>query len=113
MNVWIDQRTYVSFLEVKYSAQQPGSTDIQRPFSENFPEGLESSKADFLAKLLAVEKPSIESMGPVLNLTDYPDGSTMAVYHVNLASAHASIKVRSLLTWLALMSCTLYKRLQS
>ena len=94
VDVWIDQRTYVSFLDCKDSAQQSGATDVQKAFSAIFPEGLETSKAEFLAKLSAVEKPSLESMGQVLDLTDFPDGTTMAVYHVNLASAHASIKVR-------------------
>lgn len=93
VDMWIDQRTYVSFLDIKYSTQQPEATDIQKAFSANFPEGLENSKAEFLKKLSKVEVPSLESLGPVLYLTDYPDGSTMAVYHVNLASAHASIKV--------------------
>ena len=95
VDVWIDQRTYVAFLDVKHSAQQPGATDIQKALSEHFAEGLESIKAEFLAKLREVERPSLESLGPVLNLTDHPDGSTMAVYHVNLASAHASIRVRT------------------
>ena len=94
VDVWIDQRTYVSFLDIRHSAQHPEATDIPRAFSEKFAEGLESSKADFLAKLREVEKPSLESLGPVLSLTDHPDGSTMAVYHVKLASAHASIRVR-------------------
>ena len=93
VDVWIDQRTYVSFLDTKHSSQQPGATDIQKAFSANYPEGLENSKADFLTTLAAVEKPSLKSLGPVLSLTDHPDGSTMAVYHVNLASAHTSIKV--------------------
>ena len=94
VDLWIDQRTYVTFLDIKHSAQHPEATDIQKAFSESFAEGLESSKAEFLAKLREVEQPSLESLGPVLNLTDHPDGSTMAVYHVNLASAHASIRVR-------------------
>ena len=100
VNIWIDQKTYVSFLDTIHSSQQPGATDIRRLFSANFPEGLEMSKAEFLAKMAAVDRPSLESLGPILDLTDNPDGSNMAVYHVNLASAHQSIKVHLLPTTL-------------
>ena len=108
LDMWIDQRTYVSFLEIKHSSQQPEATDIQKAFLTSFPEGLEMSKAEFLDKLSKVETPSLESLGPVLNLTDYPDGSTMAVYHVNLASAHASIKVSVSCRWILLCPCILF-----
>ena len=94
VDIWIDQKTYVSFLDTRYGSQQPGATDMRRLFSANFPEGLETSEADFLAKMAAVGRPSMESLGPILALTDNPDGSNTAVYHVNLASAHQSVRVR-------------------
>lgn len=92
VDIWLDQRTYVSYADTRYSSTQTGATDIHKALSANFPEGLETRKAEFLAKVAAVEKPSLESLGPILSLTDSPDGSNLAVYHVNLATAHESIK---------------------
>lgn len=89
----MDQRTYVSYLEILSTSQQPGATDIRQAISANFPEGLAASRAEFSARLAEVQKPSLESLGPVLNLKDCAVGSTLAVYDVNLSTAHESIKV--------------------
>lgn len=93
MDIWIDQRTYVGYLDFMSSSQQTGATDVRKAILANFPGGLADSKEQFSAKIAAAQQPSLESLGPILSLKDFPDGSSLAVYQVNLSSAHESIKV--------------------
>jgi len=46
-----------------------------------------------VTQMSLAEKLSLGSQGLILSLTDYPDGSNMAVCHVNLASAQECIRV--------------------
>ena len=93
MDIWIDQRTYVGYLDFKSTSQQIGATEVRMDILANFPGVLADSKEKFSASIAAAQQPSLESLGPILSLKDCPDGSSLAVYQVTLSSAHESIKV--------------------
>ena len=93
MDIWIDQRTYISYLDLKSGSQQIGATDIRKAIHANFPEGLADRKEEFCVSIAAAQQPRLESLGPILSLKDFPDGGSLAVYQVNLSTAHESIKV--------------------
>ena len=75
-----------------------GADDVLGKLREAFPAGLATSRPEFEKSLAAVEQPSFASMGNSMMRADLDENQPVEVKMANLASAHASIKVRMQLT---------------